>query len=143
MKRYTRRHFVQRAGAVTATIGFAAGCRHVKVAGRGGVSREDVERLRVTIKGRLILPGDPSYESARRVFYWNATTERTPQIVVQCSCEEDVLRGVEFAQRHKLEIAVRAGGHSHLGWGCSDGVVIDLSGMKEVAIDPTRRVARV
>jgi FAD/FMN-containing dehydrogenase len=49
---------------------------------------------------------------------------------------------VEFARRHELEVAARAGGHSHLGWGCSNGVVIDLSGMKRIAIDPLRRTAR-
>ncbi len=98
--------------------------------------------MRAKLKGRLIVPTDPSYESARRVFYWNAITQRTPRVIVQCAHEEDALRAVEFARRHGLEVAARAGGHSHLGWGCSDGLIIDLSGMKRIAIDPLRRTAR-
>jgi hypothetical protein len=98
--------------------------------------------LRARLKGRLILPTDPSYESARRVFYWNPATERRPRAIVQCAHEEDALRAVEFARHHELEVAARAGGHSHLGWGCSNGLVIDLSGMKRIVIDPVRRTAR-
>ena len=142
MSWYTRRNFIKRAVAVTGTLGFATGCRHLPVTDRNDLSRDAIDRLRAKLKGRLILPTDPSYESARRVFYWNAATERRPRVIVQCVSEEDVLRAVEFARRHELEVAARAGGHSHLGWGCSDGLVIDLSGMKRIAIDPLRRTAR-
>jgi FAD/FMN-containing dehydrogenase len=136
MNKSTRRNFIKRTLAGTGTLAFAVGCRHVRVT-RGN----DLDKLRAKLKGRLILPTDPSYESARRVFYWNPATDRTPQVIVQCSHEDDALRAVEFARRHQLEVAARAGGHSHLGWGCSNGVVIDLSGMKRIAIDPAGRTA--
>jgi FAD/FMN-containing dehydrogenase len=141
---YTRRNFIKRTVAATGTLGFAAGCRsrHRGITDGNDVSRGAIDRLRAKLKGRLIVPTDPAYESARRVFYWNAETERRPRMIVQCATEEDALRAVEFARRHELEVAARAGGHSHLGWGCSNGLVIDLSGMKRIAIDPQRRTAR-
>src|SRR5438876_7162423 len=142
MSRYTRRNFIKRAIAATGTLGFATGCRRLQVTDRNDLTRGAIERLRAKLKGRLIVPTDPSYESARRVFYWNAATERRPLVIVQCAREEDALRAVEFARRHELEVAARAGGHSHLGWGCSNGLVIDLSGMKGIAIDLLRRTAR-
>jgi hypothetical protein len=123
-------------------LGFAGGCRHFGPAEGTELSGSAIEQLRAKLKGRLILPTEPAYESARRVFYWNAKTERRPQLIVQCAHEEDALRAVEFARRHELEVATRAGGHSHLGWGCSNGLVIDLSGMKRVTIEPTRQTAR-
>jgi hypothetical protein len=142
MSWYTRRKFIERAVVATGTVAFATGCRRLRVTDGGNLSRNDIDRLRAKVKGRLVLPGDPSYENARRVFYWNAATERRPVVIVQCASEGDVLRAVEFARRHSLEVAARAGGHSHLGWGCSNGLVIDLSGMKRIAIDPLRRTVR-
>src|SRR5438093_2736005 len=100
MSRYTRRNFIKRAVAATGTLGFATGCRRLQVTDRNELSRGAIDRLRAKLKGRLILPTDPSYESARRVFYWNAGTERRPRIIVQCAREEDALRAVEFARRH-------------------------------------------
>jgi len=123
MSRYTRRNFIKRAVAATGTLGFATGCRRLQVTDRSALSRDAVDRLRAKLKGRLILATDPSYESARRVFYWNAATERRPMVIVQCAHEDDALRAVEFARRHALEVAARAGGHSHLGWGCSIGLL--------------------
>lgn len=137
----TRRKFIQGAIAATGTLGFALGCRHPQASESIDVSCDAIERLRAKLKGRLILPADPSYESARRVFYWNPVTVRRPRVIVQCASEEDAIRAVEFARRHRLEVATRAGGHSHLGWGCSNGLVIDLSGMKRIIIDPLRRTA--
>lgn len=138
----TRRNFIKRTVAATGALGFATGCRCLRATDRNELGSRAIARLRAKLKGRLVLPTDPAYENARRVFYWNATTERKPRVIVQCGSEEDVLRALELAQRHALEVAARAGGHSHLGWGCSDGVVIDLSGMKQIAIDPLRRTAR-
>src|SRR5881628_1254180 len=142
MNLYTRRNFIKRTVAASGTLGFATGCRHLQLTDRGDLSPGAIDRLRAKLKGRLILPSDPAYENARRVFYWNAGTERRPRIIVQCVSDEDALRAVEFARLHKLEVAARAGGHSHLGWGCSNGLIIDLSGMKQIAIDPLRRTAR-
>jgi hypothetical protein len=140
--RYTRRNFIKRTVAATGTLGFAASCRRLEVSHENGLDRGDIDRLRGKLRGHLIVPTDPSYETARRIFYWNPNTERRPRVIVRCAAEEDVLRAVEFARRHELEVAVRAGGHSHLGWGCSRGLVIDLSGMRRIVIDPSRRTAR-
>src|SRR5262245_33821214 len=137
MSSSTRRNFLKRILPVTAVLGSAAGCASLHA--RREVSREAADRLCAKVKGRVILPGDDSYDKARRVFYWNSRTERRPAVVVKCAHEEDALRAVEFAREHRLELAVRAGGHSHLGWGTSNGLVIDLSGMKSISIDPERR----
>jgi len=141
---YTRRKFLKQTAAFTGTVGLAAGCRlrSGRIIQGKDLDRDAIDRLRAKLKGRLIVPGDPVYETARRVFYWNPATERRPRVIVQCATEEDALRAVEFARRHQLEVATRGGGHSHLGWGCSNGVVIDLSGMKRLLIDPSRRIAR-
>ena len=134
MSSYTRRNFIKRTVAVAGTLGLVTGCRRLQVTDRNEISRGAIDRLRAKLRGRLIVPSDPSSDSARRVFYWNAGTERRPRIIVQCAHEEDALRALEFARRHDLEVAARAGGHSHLGWGCSNGVVIDFSGMKRIVI---------
>src|ERR1044071_9593269 len=117
MNLYTRPQFIKRTVAASGIVGFANGCRRLQVTDRTELDRGGIERLRAKLKGRLILPTDSSYESARRVFYWNAGTERRPRIIVQCAREEDALRAVEFARRHGLEVATRGGGQSHLGWG--------------------------
>jgi FAD/FMN-containing dehydrogenase len=142
MNRHTRRNFIKGTVAAAATLPFAAGCRHVRTAERSGLDRDAVERLRGRLKGTLTLPADPSYETARRVFYWNPATQRSPRVIVRCGAAEDALRAVEFARRHELEVAVRAGGHSHLGWGCSSGLVIDLAGMKRIEVDPAHKTVR-
>ena len=116
----TRRNFIKRTVAAAGTLGFAPGCRRLQVTDRNDLSRGAIDRLRAQLKGRLILPTDPSYESARRVFYWNAATERRPRIIVQCAREEDAMRAVEFARRHELEVAARAGGHCFCHVGIAD-----------------------
>jgi hypothetical protein len=142
MNRPTRRNFIKRTVAATGTLSFAAGCQRLAVTDGNELDHSAIDRLRDKLKGRLIVPTDPSYETTRRIFYWNPNTERRPRVIVRCAAEEDALRAVDFARRHELEVATRAGGHAHLGWGCSDGLVIDLSGMKRIAIDPSRQTAR-
>lgn len=142
MTRYTRRNFIKRTVAAAGTFGAVVGCRRLRVKDEIDLDPGAIDRLRAKLKGHLIVPADPSYEGARRVFYWNPATARNPRVIVQCAAEDDALRAVEFAWRHKLEVAARVGGHSHLGWGCSSGLVIDLAGMKRIAIDPLRRTVR-
>ena len=117
MKLPTRRDFIERTAALTGSLGYAASCGRLFAAEEKQIGSDAFERLRSKLKGRLVLPGDSAYESARRVFYWNPRTERIPAAIVQCGHEEDVVRAVEFARHHELEVAVRAGGHSHLGVG--------------------------
>ena len=136
----TRRHFIRQAAVVTGGIG--SGHRWLRAADRPDISPDALASLRAKLKGRLVIPGESYYESARRVFYWNPRTEKKPVAVVQCGHEEDAVRAVEFARTHALELSVRSGGHSHLAWGSSDGLVIDLSPLKQITIDPEKRVVR-
>jgi hypothetical protein len=80
-------------------------------------------------KGTLILPDDPRYDAARRV--WNGRIDRRPALIARCLDAQDVRAGLLFAREHCLPLAVRGGGHSCAGFGtCDDGVVLDLSSMK-------------
>jgi len=69
--------------------------------------------------------------------------KKRPALIVQCANTGDVQRALEFANRRQLEIAVRGGGHSFMGWGTSSGLVVDLTDMKRVAVDPVQRIAQV
>lgn len=100
-----------------------------------------VRTLASRVVGRVITPAAPEYESSRLVF--NRAFDRHPAIIVRCAGPSDVARALEFAQVKNLPLAVRAGGHSRLGYGmCDGGVAIDFSGMKRVAVDARKRVAR-
>ncbi|MDA2931228.1 FAD-binding oxidoreductase [Acidobacteria bacterium AH-259-O06] len=99
--------------------------------------------MRTSLEGQLILPDDEAYDAARRLFFWNPTTEKSPGIIARCERPDDVARCVEFARQHDLVLAVRGGAHSFLGWStCDDGLVIDVSPMKEIAVDPGNRTVR-
>ena len=92
--------------------------------------------------GELVLPGSADYDAARIV--WNGLIDRRPAIVARCAGVEDVRRTVRFAREQDLPIAVRCGGHSLAGFStCDDGVILDLSLMRDVHVDPARRTARV
>ena len=100
-----------------------------------------VDELREQVRGVVITPDDDGYEQARRVY--NAMIERRPALVVRCANAGDVMSAVRFAGEHDLDLAVRGGGHSVPGFGtCDGGVVIDLSGMRGVRVDPVNRTAR-
>jgi FAD/FMN-containing dehydrogenase len=101
-----------------------------------------LEKLRKEFRGHLILPGDSEYDRSRVV--WNGIADRHPAIVARCSRVDDVVAALRFAREHDLVIAVRGGGHSVAGFStCDGGLVIDLSGMRNVHVDPERRIARV
>ena len=106
------------------------------------IDAASLAELREKFRGQVILPGDGDYERSRAV--WNAVADRHPAIVARCTCVEDVMAAVRFARESDLVIAVRGGGHSVAGFStCDGGIVIDLSGMQHVLVDPTRRIARV
>jgi FAD/FMN-containing dehydrogenase len=100
-----------------------------------------VSELRETLRGTAIVPGDADYDAARAV--WNATHDRRPAIIVRCAGTADVISAVRFARSQGLTVAVRGGGHSIAGFSTvDDGIVIDLSPMQGVRVDPAARTAR-
>ena len=93
-------------------------------------------------RGRVIDAQDADYERARAVF--NAMIDRRPALIAQCADAQDVARAVSFARDHGLALAVRGGGHNGAGLGtCEDGVVVDLSLLKEIQVDSVARTVRV
>jgi FAD/FMN-containing dehydrogenase len=98
--------------------------------------------FREGFRGEIVLPGDEGYDAARIV--WNAAVDRYPAVVVRPTGVDDVAAAVRFGREHDLVIAVRCGGHSMGGFStCDDGIVIDLSAMRGVTVDPETRTARV
>ena len=95
-----------------------------------------------SLQGELLLPTDPGYDSARRI--WNGAIDRRPAGIVRCAGVADVVAAVRFARERGLEVGVRGGGHNVAGTAtCDDGIVIDLSAMRAVSVDPAARTARV
>jgi FAD/FMN-containing dehydrogenase len=123
--------------------GFAADLQ--AVASRGAttvLSDKALADLQKNLRGEVILPTSPDYESARHL--WNGTFDRHPALIARCAGADDVVSAVQFAKSHDLLVAVRCGGHSYSGQsGCDGGMVIDLSPMKTVEVDAGARIARV
>jgi FAD/FMN-containing dehydrogenase len=100
------------------------------------------DELRAALRGDVLTPGDPGYDQARRV--WNGVIERYPAVIARCAGTDDVVTAVRFAEQHRPEVSIRGGGHQVAGSAvCDDGLVIDLSLMREVMVDPIARTARV
>jgi hypothetical protein len=105
-------------------------------------TRMDINKLREQVSGTVILPSDKDYDEARKVY--NAMIDKRPAVILKCAGEEDVVRGIAFARETGLEVAVRSGGHNGAGLAlCDDGIVIDLSGMKGITVDPSGRTTVV
>jgi FAD/FMN-containing dehydrogenase len=95
----------------------------------------------IDLAGDVIRPDDPAYDSARSVF--NHMIDRRPLAILRCHDAQDVARGIRYAREHDLALAVRGGGHGVAGNAvCDGGIVLDMSGMTGVTVDPDRRVAR-
>jgi len=105
------------------------------------MGKPTIDQLREQVHGAVIAPEDEGYEQARRVY--NAMIDRRPRVVVQCADADDVVAAVNFARENELAAAIRGGGHSVPGFGTGDdAVVVDLSPMRDVQVDPAKRTAR-
>jgi FAD/FMN-containing dehydrogenase len=99
------------------------------------------EALRAGLSGDVILPGDPGYDDARKVF--NSMIDRRPAVIARCASTDDVVAAVRFGADNDLPIAVRSGGHSVAGMSiCDAGILVDLGGLKRIEVDRATRTAR-
>ena len=114
-----------------------------KAAGRTiAIPADMLDRMKGTLRGAVLLPAEDGYDTARAI--WNAMIDRRPGLIVRCAGAADVMEAVRFAHRHNILLAVRAGGHNIAGNAvCDGGMMIDLSPMTSVRIDPENRTARV
>jgi FAD/FMN-containing dehydrogenase len=105
------------------------------------IAEGSVAELEQSLRGRLVRATDPDYDQARAI--WNGAHNRYPALIVRCAGVADVMRALEFARSEELQVAVRSGGHSIPGFSSVDGgLVIDLSPLQSVRVDPQRRTAR-
>jgi len=94
------------------------------------------------LRGTLIAPGDTGYDAARALY--NGMIDKRPRLIARCADVADVIAAVNFGRKERMLTAIRAGGHNGPGLGsCDDGLVIDLSGMRSVRVDPASRTVRV
>src|SRR5271154_6872078 len=100
-----------------------------------------VENFADSLRGPLLNPGDGGYDDARKV--WNGMIDRRPALIARCTGVADVMKAVRFARDHRLLVSVRGGGHNITGNAvCEGGLMLDLSPMKSVRVDPAKRTAR-
>jgi FAD/FMN-containing dehydrogenase len=105
------------------------------------VATADLGDLRARFRGALLRPGEEGYDEARRV--WNGAIDRRPALIARCAGADDVVEALRFARERDLLVSVKGGGHAVAGHAvCDDGVMIDLSLMKAIHVDPARRTAR-
>ena len=106
------------------------------------IVEDTLDELRSSIRGSTITPVDDNYDSARQV--WNGMIDKNPGLIVRCRDAADVIQTVNVARDHNSLVAVRGGGHNVAGTGvCEGGIVIDLSEMRSVWVDPVSRIAKV
>ena len=101
---------------------------------------ETLSRFTSSVRGDVLRPGSAGYDQARAV--WNGMIDRRPAVIVRCRDADEVAAAVRFGRDSGLPVAVRGGGHNAAGLGvCDDGLVIDLSAMRAVHVDPASRTA--
>jgi FAD/FMN-containing dehydrogenase len=135
----SRRDFLKTtgAGALTARLGpFFGFPERAPVLGEAAV-----QDLKKQLRGELLRPGDGGYDAARRV--WNGMIDKRPALIARCAGVADVINSVNFTRAHNLLASVRGGGHNVAGNAvCDGGIMLDLSRMKSVRVDPVSRTAR-
>ena len=115
--------------------------RGVFTATGASIGEAAVEGFKAGLRGQLLRPGDDAYDEARKL--WNGMFDRRPALIARCAGTADVMSAVNFARDNRLQAAVRGGGHSFPGHSvCDGGLVIDLSSMKGIRVDPATRTAR-
>jgi FAD/FMN-containing dehydrogenase len=115
--------------------------RRVFTATGACIEESAVEAFKAGLRGQLLRPGDDAYDEARKL--WNGMFDRRPALIARCAGTADVMSAVNFARDNGLQVAVRGGGHSFPGHSvCDGGLVIDLSPMKAIRVDPAARTAR-
>jgi FAD/FMN-containing dehydrogenase len=106
------------------------------------LSSDKIAEFSAALRGRVVRPGDADYDASRRVY--NAMIDRRPGLIAYCRDVADVMHCVDFARSESLLLAVRGGGHNGGGLGiCDGGLVLDLSGLKGIRVDPAARTVRV
>ncbi len=104
------------------------------------VAKPQVDRFTAQLRGQLLRPGDGGYDAARTV--WNGMVDKRPALIARCTGTADVVACVTFAREHEVLVSVRGGGHNYAGKAvCDGGLMIDLSPMKGITIDPARQTA--
>ncbi len=111
------------------------------IADRPVFGEATLAEFKASLSGELLRPDDAGYHDARKV--WNGLIDKYPVLITRCANADDVVQAVHFARSHNLLVAVRGGGHNVAGFGtCDNGLVIDLSPMKHIRVDPASHVAR-
>src|SRR5712691_992038 len=142
----SRRDFIKTtgAGALTAELGpfflfptkFSSPAKQTAIVGEASV-----QELKKQLRGELLGPGDGGYNAARSV--WNAMVDRRPALIIRCAGVADVINSVNFARTNNLPVSVGGGGHNVAGSAvCDDGIMLDLSRLKSVRVDPMSRTGR-
>ncbi len=107
----------------------------------GELDQADIDNLKANFRGEVVVPGEPAYEAARTI--WNGMIDRRPALVARCLGVADVVAGVQFAREHGLALTMKGGGHNISGLSVADGaMMLDMSLMRGVLVDPAARVAR-
>src|SRR5690606_3377873 len=102
----------------------------------------DLKHLKDHVSGEVIRPSDPNYDDARKIY--NGMIDKRPAIILKCANADDVVQGVNFARKNKMEVSVKSGGHNGAGLALVDnGLVIDLSNMKDIQIDRGQKIAKI
>jgi FAD/FMN-containing dehydrogenase len=100
-----------------------------------------VQGFKTSLRGNLLCPTDEGYKDARKI--WNGMIDRRPALIARCAGAADVITAVNFARDNSLPVSVHGGGHNVAGLAvCHGGLMIDLSRMKGIRVDPARRMAR-
>jgi FAD/FMN-containing dehydrogenase len=109
--------------------------------GSTAISPEDLQAFKTAFKGAVLTPDDPAYEDTRKI--WNAMIDRRPGLIARCTGTADVVQALRLARKHRLLLSVRGGGHNIAGLAvCEGGLMIDLSTMRGVWVDPVGGTAR-